>query len=131
MLPCPTILYRTITTWRKFQDGRPTSAAFLLRPANLEEDRPAEEGISVDFGVEVPDGCGRDLTGKKAIISLHCGTVRDLGLSVEADTEDHAEIRGMPNPDDDVQGAENFAAKLVAISRTAWTKPTGTGETGG
>lgn len=125
-LPCNTILYRSIRAARDFQDGRALSGAFMRRES--------ESGLSVDFDVAVPDGCGRRLTKKYAIVSLHCGKVRDLGLSVLTDEgnpdvsepePNHAEIRGVPLAvdDDSTAKAENIAAKLVEMARTVWEKP--------
>jgi len=118
-LPCSTIVYRTLTRSRDLRDGLPTSEAFLRRARDT-------EGLSVDYDVAVPDGCGRGLSKKRAVVSLHVGRIRDSGLDVIPDEIDHANIIGLPPfPGEDyelIERAEQMAAKLVAHARTAWVK---------
>jgi hypothetical protein len=93
-LSCSQIVYRTITRARDFgSDCLPIAGAFLRR-------RSDTDGISVDYDVDVPDGCGVDLSGKKAVVSLHVGWLRDLTLDVVPDSISHAVITNAPYFDD-------------------------------
>jgi hypothetical protein len=83
--------------------------------------------LSVDFNVAVPDGCATGLTGKKAIVSLHVGRVRDVPpLDVVPDEPTHANIINVPFYSslslDERQLAEQLATKLVEQARTVWLK---------
>jgi len=80
------------------------------------------DGLSVDYGVDVPEGCAKGLTGKKAIVSLHVGRLRDIGLDFVADTATHAAIKNMPRPEIDTLQAERVAMQLVMMSRRVWHK---------
>jgi hypothetical protein len=114
-LPCSTIVYRTITRRRDFQGGRPLANAFLLRPTDT-------DGLSVDYNVAVPDGCAPHLSGRKAVVSLHVGRLRDLGLDVVPDSPTHANVVGLSRRDQDLLKAEQMAAKLAEIARPVWVE---------
>lgn len=117
-LACSVVVYRTLTARKQFRDGRPTSMAFLRRRQDV-------DGISVDYNVSTAEECGRKLSGKKAIISLLTGHVRDIGLDIEADSNTHASITGLPSfeeLEDNPLTAERMAAELVGISRNYWEK---------
>lgn len=119
-LDCDTIVYRTVTRARDIgADQRPLANAFILRP--LPRDK---NGLSVDYNVEVPEGCASDLDpkSKKGIFSLLVGCVRDLELDVIPDTDTHANITGLARVEDDSERAEQLAAALVASCRTCWLK---------
>lgn len=108
-----------------FQDGQVLANAFHRR----DTDNP---GISVDYDVEVPGGCGKTLNKKYAVVSLHVGHVRELGLDVvispESDPEykTHADITGLPLASSenvaDILVKEQKSAKLAEQARTVWTK---------
>lgn len=120
-LECSTIVFRTVTRARDIgPDERPLANAFMLRPLPRDEN-----GLSVDYNVDVPDGCAPDLDpkSKKGIFSLHVGRVRDDELDVVPDTETHANIVGLARPDEDPERAEQQAVALVAMCRTCWLKP--------
>lgn len=114
-LPCSKIVHRTITRARDFVDGRVLTAAFQRRDND-------KKGLSVDFDVDVPAGCAPQLTGKRAVVSLHVGRIRNAGLNVLADAETHGNITGIPfySSYDEREKAEQLAAKLAEQSRVAW-----------
>ena len=92
----------------------------MLRPLPQDED-----GLSVDYNVAVPDGCAPDLSGKKAIVSLHVGWIRNLTLDVIPDTDMHAVITELPREADgfdSAEAAENLARELAEMARTIWQK---------
>ncbi|MCH7989880.1 MAG: hypothetical protein IID46_12125 [Planctomycetes bacterium] len=78
--------------------------------------------MSVNYDVQVPDGCAPAHTGKKLIVSLHVGTIRDThgDLDVIPDFVNHANIVGIPRAEENAEKLEQFAAALVAMSRNAW-----------
>src|SRR5689334_10000985 len=106
-LPCETIIYRTITKRDHFQDGTVLAAAFH-RP------RKDEDGLSIDYKVNVPDGCAPDLksSSKKAIVSFHVGKIRSIGLDAAYDSETHGVVLGLPFSDDEtkIREREQYAA---------------------
>jgi hypothetical protein len=118
-LACEKIVYRTITRASDFRDGYATAYAFHRRPIDT-------DGLSVDFDVAVPDGCGAGLSGKRAIVSLHVGCVRGVSpLDVIQDEPTHANIVGMPFYSDDSRRelAEQLATLLAEQARPAWQRP--------
>lgn len=112
-------VYRTATRARDFGGGLPLPSLFF---------RAAKDtiGLSVDYNVEVPAGCGAQLSGKRAVVKLISGEVRsvDNRLDVVPDTPTHANITGLPFYEDFEQRelAEQLAAMLVEICDVAWTK---------
>lgn len=118
-LPCEQIVYRTVTRAKDFgRDCLPLAGAFLRRQSDT-------DGMSVNYNVDVPDGCGVGLSKKKAVVSVHVGWLRDLDLDVEADTEDHAVITGVPfsNDVDQIETVEQLAAKMAEMARVEWIEP--------
>lgn len=125
-LPCNTIIYRTITKRRHVgADGRPIAFAFHRRPPHPEtgEVRDAA-GLSVDYGVSVPDGCARGFPKKEMIVSLHVGKVRDIhgDLDVVPNSPTHANITGIPREEENLEKLEQIAAALASMSRKVWPK---------
>lgn len=116
-LPCEKIVYRTITRAGDFRDGRPLASAFHRK-------RKDTDGLSVDYDVTVPDGCAPMLSGKRAIVSLHVGRLRDISLDVIPDSPSHANIVEVPFNDDpdQIELVEQLAGLMVEQSRTVWTK---------
>lgn len=118
-LDCSTIIFRTITRAADLgPDDRPLASAFMRRAND-------DDGLSVDYNVEVPDGCAPQLTGKRAIFSLHVGKLRDLEVEVVPDTENHALIRVPPH--EDLEAALQVAAELAQLARLRWKRPGGKG----
>ena len=99
-LPCSTIVYRTITKSKHIgNDGRPNAFEFHRRPPHPQTGEPRDvKGLSVNYDVQVPDGCAPGHTGKKLIVSLHVGRIRDThsDLDVRPDSVTHANIVGIP-----------------------------------
>jgi len=97
--------------------------AFLLRPAT--PDRPRETQLSVNREalIESPEELFRKLRMSAALASLHCGRVRDVGLSVSAqptaDDASHAAIGGLPHRDDGPDAAEAAERYAVLLARMA------------
>ncbi len=90
----------------------------MLRPLPKDDD-----GLSVDYNVEVPEGCAPHLTGKRAIVSLHVGRIRNLTLDVIPDATTHANITELPREADgfdSAEAAENIAQLLAEMARTVW-----------
>lgn len=115
----PARVYRTVTRASDFQENRPLSGAFLRRATDT-------EGLSVDYDVSVPVGCGAHLSKKKAILGLMVGEIRatEFTLDVIRDSPTHANITGVPFYDDIErrERAEQIAARLVEISSVEWTR---------
>jgi len=114
-LECSQIVYRSATAARHWDKERnaPTSHLFLRRPRDV-------TGLSVDFNVRVPDECAPEMSGKRGVVSLHTGWIRDRELDVIPD-DTHAGIRGLPDPQSDRLKAEQHAAALVEIARVEWS----------
>ncbi len=129
-LECSTIVFRTLKpSW--LQEGEINSIAFFLR----EYDEGFETGLSVANNV---DNALKVFAKPKAVVSLHVGRIRDVGLEVIPDTEPdpeidtdkitHAEITGVPPPDTDDNRliAERFANALIEMTKDrdfAWVRP--------
>jgi hypothetical protein len=121
LLPCCTIVFRTITKRQHVgPDGRPLNAAFLRRGPDKDGRLRDRSGLSVNYNVDVPDGCAPGFSNKRLIVSLHVGWVRDSGLKVIADSPTHANIAGMPYHHDDEEAAEQYAAEIRRLCRNVW-----------
>ena len=84
--------------------------AFLLRAQ--------ESGLSVRPARRVSPGqCAAGLAGCTRVLSLHVGRVRNIGLQVVADAEDHAEIQGLPHRSENAAEAERLASLLAVQAR--------------
>src|SRR5205823_3038198 len=105
--PCGTIVFRLLLKrdWIDPDGGGPQPAAFYRRI--LPDGRPAEDGLSVF----IADKCSVDearakLDRVRGVASLHVGRIRDLPENLDvvpdSDDEQHAEIRGMPTPAEDL-----------------------------
>lgn len=121
------IVYRTITKVRDIQQGRVLSYAFLRRSSPRDED-----GLSVDYNVEFPDGCGALLEPKsrRGIAELKVGSVREIPavcnipgtLDVLPDDPTHANITGIPREEESVELSESVAAELAVRAKLVWTQ---------
>lgn len=100
------VLYRGLRSKDQMQDKR---RAFLLRPG--------ENGLSVNYGC-TSDDCENGLNPSWGVLSLVAHQVTDLNLRVVADAETHANIEGLPYPDDDFAGAMRLAGQLSALATT-------------
>ena len=123
-LPCYIIVYRTITRKSDVWDNGPSAFAFHRRPPHPNTgDLRDPNGLSLNYNVEVPEGCAPGHSGKQLIVSLHVGRIRDIhtDLDVIADSKDHANIVGIPRQEADPEKLEQFAAALVIQSRVVWS----------
>jgi len=102
--------------WVNADTGRFLAAAFLRRPG--------EAGLSVG---RTFDSAVAGLNRIYGCATLHCGGLRGIGLSPvhepTVENPDHAEILGMPHPDDDPQAAQDYALKLAAQARYVARSP--------
>lgn len=107
-LPCSAIAYRALR--KKWADPvtKQVSVNAFLR-------RPNEDGLSVDLLSAA--SCVTVLTTKCGAASLHVGRVRDLALDVVVDDHPHANLLGLPRPEDDLVRAEYLANQLAKQAR--------------
>jgi hypothetical protein len=114
-LPCAEIVYRALLRkqWIDEDTGTIKADAYFLRSH--------ESGLSVNLAsVRSPEQCAAKFKKCHGIASLHVGRVRDLGLDVEQDSPDHANITGLPSREDDPAKAERLAGLLAKRSRLQW-----------
>jgi len=114
-LPDNGIVYRTLLRkqWINEDTGMVKADAYFLR-AN-------EPGLSVNLAsVCSPEQCARLFRKCYGVASLEIGRVREIGLDVEQDTVNHANIVGLPHREDDLAEAERLAGLLAKRSHIAW-----------
>ncbi len=121
-LQCSDIVFRALlrATHIDRKTGHILAAAFILR-AN-------ECGLSVSFDC-TPEECAAHFKTCHGVVSLHVGRVRNLGLDVIPDDTHHANIVGLPHPEEKPAEAEHVARQLQAQARLAWS-PTRPGPAG-
>lgn len=83
--------------------------AFFLK----EDER--ETGLSVAHHSTI-QRCREMFNKTYGVASLLTGAVLGLGLAVIPDSQEHANIQGLPHKDDDPEKAEWFASQLAAKS---------------
>jgi hypothetical protein len=117
-LECQDIVLRAVLRRRNIdrENSRLLAAAFLLR---TRQDGTKEKGLSVSYDCS-PAECAAGFDKCHGVASLHVGRVRNLGLDVIPDKVDHANIVGLPHPEDDPAEAERFASKLRRQARLVW-----------
>jgi hypothetical protein len=54
------------------------------------------------------------------VASLEVGSVREIGLNVEQDSANHANVMGLPHKEDDLAEAERLAGLLAKKSQIVW-----------
>jgi hypothetical protein len=92
-LPCDAIVYRALIKrrWINEDTGEILPDAFFLRKEK------GEKGVSVNIAaVCSPQECASRFSKCNAVISLHVGSVRDLGLDIVQDKPTHANITELP-----------------------------------
>jgi hypothetical protein len=57
---------------------------------------------------------------ESGVASLKVGDVREIGLDVEQDAVNHANIMGLPHRDEDLAQAERLAGLLAKRSALVW-----------
>ncbi len=114
-LPCSTIVYRVLRSqWIDADNGEVQDRAF--------ERRMSKNGLSVSCSLEHALGA---LKKPKAVVTLHVGRIRDLGLKVEPKAEDPlgAEITGVPLESEDREKASRLQRLLVGQTKGRFVWP--------
>jgi hypothetical protein len=109
------IVYRSLLRkqWIDEDTGRVKADAYFLRLN--------EPGLSVNIAsVCSPEECARCFRKCYGIASLEVGDVREIGLDVEQDAVNHANIVGLPYRDEDLARAERLAGLLARRSALVW-----------
>ncbi|WP_009630750.1 hypothetical protein [Synechocystis sp. PCC 7509] len=114
-LPADSIIYRAILRkqWIDEDTGRIKADAYFLRANEL--------GLSVNLASAYSlEQCANLFRKCYGIASLEVGRVREIGLNVEQDSPDHANITGLPYQEDNLVEAERLAGLLAKRSRIVW-----------
>ena len=135
--PCATILYRQVRRKEWFDpddESKVMAEAFMRRRARTRPDGTIDEGDA--DGLSVYDSfritrqaCVEDCQSCHGLVTLHVGTLRDLGLTVVRDPLDVRKILviDLPfsNPGDERQEAllEAVAASARIAMRLRWQRP--------
>ncbi|MFB2938564.1 hypothetical protein ACE1B6_25220 [Aerosakkonemataceae cyanobacterium BLCC-F154] len=109
------IVYRAILRkqWIDEDTGKVKSDAYFLRPN--------ESGLSVNLAsVCSPEQCALLFRKCYGIASLEVGKIREIGLDVEQDSANHANIIGLLHREDNLVEAERFAGLLARRSHIVW-----------
>jgi hypothetical protein len=117
-LECGTLVYRAIRRkWVDDETGELGTIAFLRMPKDT-------TGLSVSPATTCTvEDCAATLERCYAVVSLHVGKIRTLGLDVIPDFIHHANINtSIPFQNEDPFEAENYATKLLSVSRFAWKR---------
>jgi hypothetical protein len=118
-LPEDAIVYRSILRkqWINEDTGKVKADAYFLRANDI-------NGLSVNLASECsPEQCAENFRQCYGVASLEVGSVREIGLNVEQDKVNHANIMGLPYKEDDLAQAERLAGLLARKSQIVW-KPT-------
>jgi hypothetical protein len=114
-LPDNAIVYRSMLRkqWIDEDTGRVKADAYFLR-AN-------EPGLSVNLASTCsPQQCAEMFRKCYGVASLSVGDVRELGLDIEQDSVNHANVVGLPCREDDLAEAEHLAGLLARRSYLVW-----------
>lgn len=114
-LPANSIVYRAILRkqWLDEDTGKVKADAYFLR-AN-------ERELSVNLASMCsPEQCARLFRKCYGIASLEVGRVREIGLDVEQDSVNHANITWLPYREDNLAEAERLAGLLAKRSSIVW-----------
>ncbi|MEH2113032.1 hypothetical protein [Nostoc sp.] len=114
-LPKDAVIYRALLRkqWVDEDTGRVKADAYFLRAL--------ESGLSVNLAtVCSPEQCAGLFRKCYGIASLEVGDVRKIGLDVEQDSANHANIIGLPHREDYLAEAERLAGLLAKQSHIVW-----------
>jgi hypothetical protein len=114
-LPEDAIVYRSLLRkqWINEDTGQVKADAYFLR-AN-------EPGLSVNLASQCsPQQCAEMFRKCYGVANLEVGDVREIGLNVEQDSVDHANVVGLPYREDDLAEAERLAGLLARRSQLVW-----------
>ena len=114
-LPENAIVYRSMLRkqWIDEDTGRVKADAYFLR-AN-------EPGLSVNLASTCsPQQCAEMFRKCYGVASLQVGDVREIGLDIEQDSVNHANVVGLPYREDDLAEAERLAGLLAKRSSLVW-----------
>jgi hypothetical protein len=109
------IVYRSLLRkqWIDEDTGRVKADAYFLR-AN-------ESGLSVNLASTCsPQQCAEMFRKCYGVASLQVGEVRAIGLDIEQDAVNHANVVGLPYREDDLAEAERLAGLLARRSPLVW-----------
>jgi hypothetical protein len=109
------IVYRSLLRkqWIDEDTHRVKADAYFLRPM--------ESGLSVNLAsATTPAQCARFFRNCYGVVSLEVGQVRQIGLEIEQDSDNHANIIGLPHREDDLAEAERLAGLLAKRSHLVW-----------
>ncbi len=115
LLPKDAVVYRALLRkqWISEDTGRVKADAYFLRAT--------EPGLSVNLAsVCSPEQCARLFRKCYGVASLEVGRVREIGLDVEQDSANHANIIGLPYQEDNLAKAERLAGLLAKCSHVVW-----------
>ena len=112
-LPCSAIVFRAMLRRTSIDavTKRPLPTAFHRRSYPQDQD-----GLSVGHSCELTEYL-KPFNKHFGAATLHTCSVRDLKLEVTADSEFHANIKGIPYREDDLEQAEVIAAALARHAR--------------
>ncbi len=114
-LPDDATVYRALLRkqWINEDTGKVKADAYFLR-AN-------EPGLSVNLAsVCSPKQCADLFRKCYGVASLEVGDVRQIGLDVQQDSVNHANLLGLPYREDRLAEAERLAGLLAKQSQVVW-----------
>jgi hypothetical protein len=114
-LPEDAIVYRALLRkqWIDEETGKLKADAYFLRAS--------EPGLSVNLAnVCSPEDCADLFRKCYGVASLKVGSVREIGLDVEQDSVNHANLIGLPYREDNLAEAERLAGLLAKRSLIVW-----------
>ena len=114
-LPEDAIVYRALLRkqWIDEETGKVKANAYFLRAS--------EPGLSVNVAnVCSPEDCADLFRKCYGVASLKVGSVREIGLDVEQNSLNHANLIGLPYREDNLAEAERLAGLLAKRSLIVW-----------